>query len=133
MFVRWQQYKSVLRKGEHYGQQDRIGAVLVESVRVDGKPRHRHVAFLGSLITWRPDHHYYGWNGGIIVRFWQRLSERLDKLHNRITLQEREMIVAALSKRIGPPPDDAAIEKAEREAAAVWEKLSASHGPFRTL
>jgi hypothetical protein len=53
-------------------------AVLVESVRVDGKPRQKHIAFLGSIAT--------------------------DRLGNRgaAFLVPRDLETQAFGKRIGP-------------------------------
>ena len=52
MYVRWQQYRSRARnpwQRECNDRRARLKAILVESVRVDGKPRQKHIAFLGSL------------------------------------------------------------------------------------
>jgi hypothetical protein len=58
MFVRWQTYSSKARSPRQRALNDkhaRQKAILVESVRVDGKPRHRHIAFLSSLSIDRRD------------------------------------------------------------------------------
>lgn len=52
MYVRWQTYRSQAlnpwqRKGND--KRARLKAILVESVRIDGKPRQKHIAFLGSF------------------------------------------------------------------------------------
>ena len=49
----------------------RINAVLVESVRVDGKPRQKHIAFLGSLSIDRI--------GNPPDRFWYDVATRLNR------------------------------------------------------
>jgi hypothetical protein len=51
-------------------------ASLVESVRVNGKPRQRHVAYLGSLRH-ESDVHFRAWR-------WQEMRAKLDALGNRI-------------------------------------------------
>src|SRR5580704_5731035 len=49
MFVRWQKYRN----------KPATTAILVEGVRVDGKPRQRHLAYLGSFRSeWVKDTHY---------------------------------------------------------------------------
>ena len=54
MYVRWQTYRSQALNFWHAENNDRrarLKAILVESARVDGKPRQKHVAFLGSIAT----------------------------------------------------------------------------------
>jgi hypothetical protein len=50
MFVRWQQYRSQRPRWlEPDKRHALLKATLVESVRVDGKPRQKHISFLGSI------------------------------------------------------------------------------------
>ncbi len=52
MYVRWQTYRSQALNNWRRARNDehaRLKAVLVESVRTDGKPRQKHIAFLGSF------------------------------------------------------------------------------------
>ena len=98
MFVRWHCKRNDERA--------RFSAVLVESVRVDGKPRQKHIAFLGSTTVDAKDH----------LGFWCQVTERLDQLSNRLTPQDRKQIVAAIAKRLGGrPPTKTQIER-RREA-----------------
>ena len=59
MFVRWQEYKSQAQSRrlrahrKKHGQ--RLRAMLVETVRIDGKPRQRYLAYLGSVQADRRD------------------------------------------------------------------------------
>ena len=48
MFLRWQMRKSVASRHRE-SPPVRPVALLVESVRIDGKPRQRHVAYLFSI------------------------------------------------------------------------------------
>ena len=52
MFVRWQSRVRAERNDWALREVGDItwNAILVESVRVDGKPRQNHVAYLGSLL-----------------------------------------------------------------------------------
>jgi hypothetical protein len=99
MFVRWQQYRSKAQKSwvrEWKDGHSRIKAILLESVRIDGKPRQRHIAFLGSIgkaVTNRKEHRPH---------FWADIRQRLDHLGNRITADDRAKIEAALAKRVPP-------------------------------
>jgi hypothetical protein len=97
VFVRWQWYGDRRRKsGRHWWrvQAADAHAVLVESYRVDGKPRQRHVAYLGSVHS-DLDVHDRAW-------FWHRMNAKLDALSNRIPAAERPKIEAALAAKVPP-------------------------------
>jgi hypothetical protein len=84
MFVRWQKYRN----------KPATTAILVEGVRVDGKPRQRHLAYLGSFRReWVKDTHYRSW-------WWHHVAERLDRLGNRISPDDRHRIEAALAAKV---------------------------------
>jgi hypothetical protein len=103
MFVRWS-----IRK-----QDARRCAALVESVRIDGQPRQRHIAYLASIIGNKIDNvHRRRW-------FWDRVHDRLDRLGNRMTIEERrriEKIVAAKVPRLSREEHEASV----REYSAIW-------------
>jgi hypothetical protein len=108
MYVRWQWVGDRKRQGDRYfcrrGYAD-VYAILVESVRVDGKPRQRHVAYLGSVRFDRDRQqatspHYRAW-------WWHDVAAKLAKLGNVIPLDQHPRIEAALAKRV-PPVTDAA-------------------------
>ena len=107
MFIRWQTYKSVAsrppsRWSLRYNKPQRVRAVLVESVRVDGKPRLRHIAFIASYEP-EPSCSEWTWRG----RFWLTARQRLDKLANRITPEQRASIEASLAERVPRlPPEE---------------------------
>ena len=109
MFVRWQLYRSQALNSYHRKHNDaraRLKAVLVESVRIEGKPRQNHIAFLGSTSI----------NGSDRPRFWYEVMRSLDRLGNRMLPQERQRIVAAISKRLGEPsPTRSEMAQFERE------------------
>jgi hypothetical protein len=94
MFIRWQKRL----RGPRSGKTDvHWGAVLIEAVRVDGKPRQRYVAYLGGLTE-----------QGIEdvrqrCRFWDRANARLHALSHRLTDQDRNRIVAKLATRVPIP------------------------------
>jgi hypothetical protein len=103
MFVRWQTYQSQWRG-------DRLRAVLVESVRVHGKPRQKHIAFLGSIAA--SDDAIGGAAG---KRFWRDVTSKLDRLGNHVSPEERERILASIAAKVGGRPTDAELEQFERE------------------
>jgi len=118
MFVRWQERR---RQGTKYNRVDttQLRAVLVESVRVDGKPTQRHVAYLGSIT-----------DSGIEILaqrcfFWVHVTERLDRLGNQITVEDRQRIEAAVAEKVPRPTPDERVASA-RDCAELfgWEDLS---------
>lgn len=94
MFVRWQLYRSQARNRyvrEANDKDARLKAILVESVRVDGKPRQRHIAFLGSVLI----------DGSDRRRFWYDVTTKLNRLSNRVSPLERSRIGDAIAKKVG--------------------------------
>ena len=98
------------------GQDVRWTAVIVESVRVDGKPRSRHVAWLASITESRID----------VVHqrryFWDQVFDRLDHLGNRIPIEDRRRTEAAIAlkvPRLSRAEHDASIEDHKRWLASM--------------
>ena len=108
MYVRWQTYRSQARSkwlAESNDRWARLKAVLVESVRVDGKPRQKHIAFLGSVQADDPRmiegeganaQFWRRMSTRRKVRFWRDVMRRLERLGNRISPAARERISAAI-------------------------------------
>ena len=73
-------------------------ASLVESRRVDGKPRQRHVAYLGGICQSAIDleiSHQRAY-------FWSRVSGCLDDLGNQVTPEQRRKIEAQIAAKVPP-------------------------------
>jgi hypothetical protein len=88
-------------------------AILVESVRIDGKPRQKHVAYLGSFSDRQaklPAQRVYTW---------EHMLERLDRLSNRITPRDRKKIEAAIASKLGPRPTKRERTAVHRKAARI--------------
>jgi hypothetical protein len=113
MFVRWQEYTSraksrrlrAFRKkhGPH-----RLRAILVETVRIDGKPHQRYLAYLGSVQADRRDR----------PRFWYGVTRKLDQC--RLSREQRNRITSAIAKKIGGKvPTKAELKKFERRRAEL--------------
>ncbi len=138
MFVRWKRKR---RKDSYHFEPDPPGvkvtyrpriadpqwlrsAVLVESVRVDGRPRQRTIKYLGSIRECHLDlerqssifHHGY---------FWRSADANLETLD--ISDLERARIVATLEDVV-PRPDPEARVKALAEAEAQIATLKAGLG-----
>jgi hypothetical protein len=117
MFVRWQQYRSQARdkrRRERNDARGRLKAVLVESVRIDGEPRQKHIAFLGSVSI----------DGRDRRRFWYDVTTRL----------ERKRIGAAIAEKVGGQLMTAAeLKRFERDRSDLGEGLRAvMRGPARS-
>jgi hypothetical protein len=94
MFVRWQLYRSQAMNRWHRECNDkhaRLRAVLVESVRINGKPVQKHIAFLGSTSI----------DGSDRPRFWWEVTTRLNRLADRLSRQDRARIGETISKKVG--------------------------------
>ena len=99
MYVRWQ-IKRRSEKPLNVWGSDLLTATLVESRRVNGKPRQRVIAYLGSIrekCAQTPEHvnHQLG--------FWNSVGAKLDGLANQITPDERARIEAKLAARVRIP------------------------------
>jgi hypothetical protein len=110
MFIRWQSRHRMRAKFGHSHESDtHWRAVLVESERVHGKPRHRHVAYLVGFTE----------SAARIPAqqrlVWERIEKRLKRLSKRIRAKNRKAIVAALIKKLGKPPTKAQRAKLDRQ------------------
>ena len=97
MYVRWQLYRSQARDPhvrKHRGLDARLKAILVESARVDGQPRQKHIKFLGSVRL----------DGRDSQRFWYDVTTTLNRLGKRVSPDDRKQIEAAIVKRVGGKP-----------------------------
>lgn len=94
MFVRWK--KAPLKKKPSGGVL--LYASLVESVRIDGKPRQRTVAYLGSI----PEADTLPGGRGVMVRvFWRDVRKRLAGLG--LDEAAAEGILRKLAERVPVP------------------------------
>jgi hypothetical protein len=109
--------------------------ILVESVRVNGKPRQKHVAFLGSIelddprATIGDSDHARFWRDMIAkgkARFWRDVISRLKRLGNRVGPEDRKRIAAAIAAKVGEPPTEAELQQLEREREQFLAWLSGS-------
>ena len=88
-------------------------AILVENVRLDGKPTQRHIAYLAgftdSAVAIPAQQRY----------LWDRIHQRLDRLSDRVSREDRHRIEAMLIKKIGKPPTKAQRAKLDRQRERV--------------
>ena len=110
MYVRWQ-VKPRTKKSLNVWKSDLLTATLVESRRVNGKPRQQVVAYLGSIReVCAVDPKYVNHQLG----FWNRVGEVLDRLANRVSSEERVKIEAKLRERVLVPAPEAVTENIEK-------------------
>ena len=92
MFVRWQNRS----RAEICGRQDPLlSAALVQTVRKDGKPRHQHLGYLGSI------RHSEISSVRSRCLFWDRVGGRLDRL--ALSTVDRRLVEAALNDKVPHP------------------------------
>ena len=121
MFVRWQSRVRAKRNDWALREVGDItwNAILVESVRVNGKPQQKHVAYLCSFSTRQakiPAQRVYTW---------EAMLYRLDRLSNRITPKDRKKIETAIASKLGPRPTKRERAAVHRNAARIMAAFKA--------
>jgi len=126
MFIRWLSYETRAKRKSRVSlipAGPRWSAILVETVRIDGKPRQRHIACLASIR---------GTDIGAQCKFWERVTRKLDSLSNWVTAEERQRIEAQIAKKV-PCPSQEQYEHWKGEARAIlgdgWVKPALTHWP----
>ena len=110
VFIRWQ-YKETTPKWTNKPE-TRMVAVVAESTRIDGQPRHRHIAYLG---------HYWPHHGPRGRQwFWENADAKLDKLN--LTPSDRRRLEEALALKL-PRPTNRELQAAERESQKAIAEL----------
>ena len=95
MYVKWQTKR---RSKAWYSRGDLLTATLVECHRIDGRPRQKVVSYLGSVRLDFVDQHLVHH-----LHFWDSVSERLDRMGERIDTATRRRIERKLSERVTRP------------------------------
>jgi hypothetical protein len=120
MYIRWQsrlldrsQFGSYTEDDVHWR------AVLVESERVKGKPRQRHIAYIAGFTE-----------SAIKIaaqrcHIWDRVTVCLDRLGKKITAESRAKIEAAIAEKV-PRPTPAQYKDIARSAAETlgWKFIT---------
>jgi len=114
MYVRWKK-RMRTRQGVPTGMYA-LTAVLVEGVRVNGKPRQRFVAYLGTIWGIVTAVH------GHRLRFWKRVDANLDRLTEPV---DRERTEAKLAEVVPRPTAESQAE-ALRRLAEIEKRLGRS-------
>jgi ClpX C4-type zinc finger len=120
MFIRWQSSRGQKSESSPDGIPD-IGwtAILAERYSVDGDPRSRLIAYLGSItessIKIDPQR----------CHFWDRVTRALDRLGDQVTDDDRAQIEAAIAVKV-PRPSLAEYRDIARESARKlgWDFLT---------
>jgi hypothetical protein len=135
MYIRWQyRWRAGRPQFDPYWQDDGTpvqdvhwSAIIVESTRVNGKPKQRHVAYLAGFTE-----------SAIKIDaqrcfIWDSITDRLDRLGNRITPADRQKIEAAVAEKVPRPTPVEYKEIARRSAQIIgcaivhqWSKIRRS-------
>lgn len=114
MYVKWQR-----RPRRTMGGSPLLMAVLVESHRVDGKPRQRVVAYLAGIrerfVGEREDKH---------DKFWRSVDAHLDALG--LDAETRARIEASVAKGVARVTTDNRVEFEAAEASIASARASAA-------
>ena len=96
MFVRWQKRKS----RSNWGKPDTAwNAVLLDPIRVNGKPRHRYIGCIASIKQ-------SGIDMDDAIRrcfFWDHALGRLHQFSNQVNEQDCKRVIAVLAKKVPMP------------------------------
>ena len=109
MFVRWKKRKS------HDEKRSSLSAYLVQSVRIDGKPRQKVLAFLGTLSCEEIEREHAGW--------WCSVEERLHGLH--LDEETIEQVLQVLVQKT-PRPSPEKMREAHASRAALGPTVSST-------
>ncbi len=116
MFVRWKSRKSTDGISYHARSNSVTHyAVLVESVRVSGKPQQKFIAHLGN---YNEGNRFRSRNQHI--DFWKMIHQRLNEL--KITGDDRKRIEQKLTERVQQPTEEE-IQEAQRQEAAFLARI----------
>jgi len=120
MFVKFSHRSRAYTHRRREGQEPHRTVIvqLVESQRIDGQPRQRIVAHLGTCQEPIGRDRHRLW-------FHQRCTEVLDRLD--LSADDRGKISAQIAARI-PPPTPEEMAEMEREAHAAMSRLSVAMG-----
>ncbi len=111
MYVRWKKRQMMgtgWDRGRHPMGAHALDCVPVECRRVNGRPRQKFVAHLGTLQVWENGRGDVAIGTGgracpaPIIAFWDRLSRKLDALK---VPHDRDAVEAMISANV-PRPDD---------------------------
>lgn len=129
MFIRWKN-RQCKDRGEWHRRVDlTLSAYLVKSVRVDGKPRQKVVAFLASTRQFQLDCPYTQGeakayrNRSARYQFWKQVNARLGELV--LTEEETQTVSAQLAQVVPPLSEEElrayeALVQEEVIRNAVW-------------
>lgn len=117
MFVRWKTTQTREEKWFNRGDGLYYRAYLIESVRINGKPRQKQ-HYLAAIREGHLDKTYDR------AIFWQNTWENLDPLH--LSEEQQNAITSALEKRV-PVPEWEEVDKYKHDAYMIqsltWEEL----------
>jgi hypothetical protein len=129
MFICWQSrkrgiYFSYWGRKEDPHSDVHWNAALIESVRVNGKPRQKHIANLCSFTEHQIKHPAQQ------LYTWEHAIKALDGLGKRITPEQRRQVEAALAERLGrSKPTNREIAAQHKAAAAGLKAIEGKLKP----
>ena len=113
MYVRWNRRKRI-KEGWRKKKGDYLSAVLVESCRIDGKPRQKTIKHLGSIGEDRLDRVYDR------KCFWDKAERNMDSLNLH---PDNRLKVNISLEKIVPKPSDVDIAKDREESIRLLKEI----------
>lgn len=97
MYIRWNRKKRIKKIEWVMKEGDYIYAVLVENIRIDGKPRQKTIKYLSGIGENNPSVYSR-------MMFWEKAEKNLASLNLAPDVQEK--ILASLRERVPKPSDE---------------------------
>ena len=118
MYVRWNRRKRT-KTGWRAKKGDYISAVLVESIRVNGKPRQKIIKFLGSIGEDSLNRVFHRRD------FWNTSEKNLSALD--LSDETMDKIITRL-KEVVPRPSEEEIEQEMGKSIRLLKEIHEKHG-----
>ena len=101
MYVRWQsrerRRQAFPNPKRRKGPDIHWAAILLESKRIKGKPKQRHIAYIGGITASAIDTiHQRCW-------FWDAVQKRLNRLGKQVSPEDRKKIEAIIAEKVPRP------------------------------
>src|SRR5262245_8907901 len=101
MFIRWiSRLNAPIYFGDgddEWRQDTSYSLILAESYRDKGKPRQRHIAYLGGITDYGIKHLSHRCD------FWDQVTAAFDRLANRVPPEDRKRFEAAIATKVPRP------------------------------
>jgi hypothetical protein len=127
MFIRWIERPHNLERHPYRSEGSHgsgLSCILAETKRIKGKPKQRHLAYLGGIRTIGIANDFQR------CFFWDSVTAAFDRLHNKVKPEDRKRFEAAIAARV--PRPSASLYKATARKSAQRVGWSFLRPGFKT-